>query len=270
MRYGPESARKRGYTWQWEKARAAFLAEHPLCRRCGDAGVTTAATVVDHVTPHAGDTGLFWDRSNWQPLCRRCHDVKTATEDGGFGRIAYSALPRWLTPATCELHIVCGPPGSGKSTHAADAARAGRGDVIDLDAIVSQLARQPIYQCTDQRVLALAMRERNDRLGRLSQLPASRAVWFIVSAAGAQHRQWWRATLRPKTLTLIPATFEQCIQRIKADPRRAGFEDAHIAAARQWFEREAQDRPMHSSACGVDGLPTDPAHPWNLGAAAAD
>lgn len=263
MRYGPESARKRGYTWQWEKARAAFLAEHPLCRRCGDASVVTLARIVDHITPHGGDPGLFWDRSNWQPLCKRCHDVKTATEDGGFGRIAYSALPRWLAPATCELHIVCGPPGSGKSTYATQAARAARGDVIDLDVIVSQLARQPIYQCTDAAVRALAMRERNDRLGRLSQLPASRAVWFIVSAPGAQHRDWWRATLAARSLVVMPATFEQCVARIRSDPRRAGHEDVHIAAARSWFERDQQDRAVVRSACGLDGLPTDPAHHWN-------
>lgn len=267
MRYGPESARKRGYTWQWEKARAAYLTEHPLCVRCAAAGVTTPATVVDHVTPHQGDTGLFWDRGNWQALCKRCHDVKTATEDGGFGRIAYQALPRWLQPATCELHIVCGPPGSGKSTHAAQQRR---GDVIDLDVIVSQLARQPIYRCTDPRVRALAMRERNERLGRLSQLPASRAVWFIVSAPGERHREWWRATLHPRSLVVMRATLSQCIERIRSDPRRAGHEDEHIAWARRWFDREAQDRPVISSACGIDGLPTDPAHPWNLGAAAAD
>lgn len=45
-----------------------------------------AATVVDHITPHKGDKALFWQRANWQPLCKRCHDIKTAIEDGGFGR----------------------------------------------------------------------------------------------------------------------------------------------------------------------------------------
>jgi 5-methylcytosine-specific restriction protein A len=29
---------------------------------------------------------LFWDSKNWQSLCKHHHDVKTATEDGGFGR----------------------------------------------------------------------------------------------------------------------------------------------------------------------------------------
>lgn len=43
----------------------------------------TAATVVDHVIPHKGDLGLFWDLTNWQPLCKLCHDsVKQAQESG--------------------------------------------------------------------------------------------------------------------------------------------------------------------------------------------
>ncbi|MGE0857793.1 MAG: HNH endonuclease [Gammaproteobacteria bacterium] len=82
-----DSARARGYTNKWEKARAAFLRVHPLCVACErEDHQLTSATVVDHVIPHKGDTVLFWDSSNWQALCKRHHDRKTATEDGGFGR----------------------------------------------------------------------------------------------------------------------------------------------------------------------------------------
>lgn len=80
------SAAKRGYGSKWQKARDAFLKEHPLCARCEADGLVTAATVVDHITPHKGDQKLFWSRSNWQPLCKMHHDRKTAIEDGGFGR----------------------------------------------------------------------------------------------------------------------------------------------------------------------------------------
>lgn len=82
------SARKRGYTWAWEKASKAFLAkpENVLCRSCLKRGEYTASAVVDHIIPHKGNMALFWDRSNWQGLCKCCHDRKTATEDGGFGR----------------------------------------------------------------------------------------------------------------------------------------------------------------------------------------
>lgn len=81
------SARERGYTSKWDKARAAFLEAHPLCVHCEAAGRVEPATVVDHIVPHRGDLKLFWRRSNWQALCKPHHDRKTATEDGGFGRL---------------------------------------------------------------------------------------------------------------------------------------------------------------------------------------
>ena len=67
----------RGYDARWRKARLAFLNRHPLCAQCLAEGKYTAATVVDHITPHRGDQRLFWDEANWQPLCRECHDRKT-------------------------------------------------------------------------------------------------------------------------------------------------------------------------------------------------
>ena len=81
------SASARFYGRSWQKARDAFLRVHPFCEmECAEAGVVSAAEVVDHITPHRGDLRLFWDRANWQPGCKPCHDRKTAREDGGFGR----------------------------------------------------------------------------------------------------------------------------------------------------------------------------------------
>jgi 5-methylcytosine-specific restriction protein A len=74
------SAARRGYGPRWRRARAAYLARHPLCVPCESAGRLVAATVVDHVVPHRGDDRLFWDEDNWQGLCKRCHDGKTARE----------------------------------------------------------------------------------------------------------------------------------------------------------------------------------------------
>lgn len=75
------TARQRGYDWRWQEYARQFLKEHPLCARCEAAGRTTAAAVVDHITPHRGNAALFDDAANHQPLCKRCHDRKTATED---------------------------------------------------------------------------------------------------------------------------------------------------------------------------------------------
>ena len=83
------TARERGYSAAWERARAGYLRSHPLCQ-CPDCGEGTLrlmpASVVDHKVPHKGDTALFWDRDNWQAMSKACHDRKTSREDGGFGR----------------------------------------------------------------------------------------------------------------------------------------------------------------------------------------
>ncbi|MCP8970559.1 HNH endonuclease [Ectobacillus ponti] len=81
-----QTAHQRGYNSRWRKARATYLSRQPLCVHCLQAGMYTSATVVDHIVPHKGDSALFWDKTNWQPLCKRCHDIKTVTEDGGFGK----------------------------------------------------------------------------------------------------------------------------------------------------------------------------------------
>ena len=62
------NSRQRGYTREWEKARAEFLRLHPCCAMCGD-----PAQLVDHIRPHKGDKALFWNWNNWQALCTPCH-----------------------------------------------------------------------------------------------------------------------------------------------------------------------------------------------------
>lgn len=81
------------YGSRWRRARAAFLRRFPLCQgdQCRANGELTPATVVDHKVAHRGDLSLFWDQSNWQSLCKSCHDRKTATVDGGFGRVRATA-----------------------------------------------------------------------------------------------------------------------------------------------------------------------------------
>lgn len=68
-----QSSTARGYGYRWQKERAAFLVENPLCAMCSTETVPVLAEVVDHIMPHGGNEKLFWDKNNWQPLCKRCH-----------------------------------------------------------------------------------------------------------------------------------------------------------------------------------------------------
>lgn len=72
---------QRGYGYKWQKARAQYLAEHPLCVMCKAQGRVGAANVVDHIEPHRGDQALFWRRSNWQALCSHHHNSAKQREE---------------------------------------------------------------------------------------------------------------------------------------------------------------------------------------------
>lgn len=85
QKYREEDANRKSpgrelYDWRWHKASRMYLHRHSLCAECLEEGITTVATVVDHIIPHHGDPELFWDESNWQPLCKMHHDRKTAKE----------------------------------------------------------------------------------------------------------------------------------------------------------------------------------------------
>lgn len=79
------SSSARGYGSKWQKERALYLQENPMCVMCKAEGKLKIAKVVDHKVAHCGDPTLFWDRNNWQSMCKKHHDSKTAKTDGGFG-----------------------------------------------------------------------------------------------------------------------------------------------------------------------------------------
>lgn len=86
---------QRGYGSKWQKARATYLREHPLCAMCQREGMVVEASVVDHVTPHKGDEKLFWSRSNWQSLCKKHHDSdKQMLEKSGQERTKFTSEGR--------------------------------------------------------------------------------------------------------------------------------------------------------------------------------
>jgi 5-methylcytosine-specific restriction enzyme A len=80
-KYAPYDGRR------WRKFRLQYLYEHPLCVFCKQDGRLTAATIVDHVTPHGGnDPVKFWS-GPFQALCKLHHDgAKKSSEIRGVMR----------------------------------------------------------------------------------------------------------------------------------------------------------------------------------------
>jgi len=76
------TAAERGYDGRWRRIRAMVLTEEPLCRECMKTNRVTAASEVDHIDGNVHNMS----RSNLQPLCGYHHKVKTAKENGSFGR----------------------------------------------------------------------------------------------------------------------------------------------------------------------------------------
>lgn len=61
---------------------------------------------VDHIIPIACVPDLQWEEENWAALCWSCHSYKTTKE------------PRFKWAPDYERVVVCGLPGTGKSTWA--------------------------------------------------------------------------------------------------------------------------------------------------------
>jgi 5-methylcytosine-specific restriction enzyme A len=64
----------------WQKLRARWLQEHPLCVHCEAKGRVRLATVLDHILPRSkGGTEI---EENLQGLCKSCDLIKQALDRG--------------------------------------------------------------------------------------------------------------------------------------------------------------------------------------------
>lgn len=212
---------------RWRELRRHQLDGEPLCAFCLKHGRSTEATICDHVDSHGGDREKFWG-GPFQSLCKPCHDSTKQSMDRGV----VTAYPEWLSPAGCELIIVFGPPGSGKSHYVEQRWRKGD-SLIDLDSIKAELSGAAMYQA-GQEWYVPAMRRRNEMLGKLKNTPSHKRVWFTTVGNTHGRRLWWQDKLTPSEVVLLDVPADICIARLKADPRRAAVLEWHIKAVKGW------------------------------------
>lgn len=212
----------------WRAARQQVLMrDHGLCQDCLADGRLRPADTVHHIIGLKEDWTKRLQLDNLSSLCAPCHNrIHGDRRDGGL------YYPESLRPSAALLTIVCGPPGSGKTTYVHEHAAVGD-IVIDLDAITSELSGMPWYQAGDSWLYP-ALAERNRRLQQLANETGRRA-WFIVTAARPGVRQWWRKKLQPKQVVVIETPLAVCVQRLQRDERRQDKWQRYQAVAAKWW-----------------------------------
>jgi 5-methylcytosine-specific restriction protein A len=208
-------ARHRGYTPTWERVRKLKMQGSPLCERCLTLHRTRPALLVHHKDSNARNN----DMGNLMSLCRACHD-----DVHGHGVV--------VGKPSIPVTLVCGPPGSGKSTWVEQQRKPGD-VVIDLDVIKAKLAGVPIYQAGDEWIMA-SLAERNRML---AELPSKGHVWFILSGARADDRRKWQERLGAEVV-VMEVSPSVCKDRIMADDRRPELvKRTHVDVVDRWWAR---------------------------------
>lgn len=214
------AARKRTRGRAWMQIRERVLSREPLCRECAKVGETRVAVQVDHIVPLS--RGGSDEMTNLQPLCQVHHDEKSARERVGSSR------PSWMPKPAIPTTLVCGPPGSGKTTYVRERARAGD-VVIDLDDIIQDLhGVHGHYYAGD---VASALWERNRRIAELVRKEGG-AAWIIMAAPSRSARTWWADKLGAKVV-LLRTDERTCAQRLQA--RLAAGACDQLEGLRDWF-----------------------------------
>jgi 5-methylcytosine-specific restriction endonuclease McrA/predicted kinase len=215
----------------WREAREAHLKKDPFCTHCGAQGKKTFGEMVDHIVP----LRLAWDRrtdpSNLATLCNRCHAQKRGRE---------MRMKLYSRPASAaDITIVCGPPGSGKTTYVRE--NFVRGDlIIDLDAIMSALSNLPWYD-KPANLIAYANEVKTALINK-AMIDGDQAprIWIIATAAHVEDRARLRSRLGAITVVL-ETTISECVNRIAADPRRPHQAAAMEDVIKEWWEQYRPD-----------------------------
>ena len=208
---------------RWRKARETHLGHYPDCARCG-----APATSVDHIVPHDGSPEQFWNTANWQSLCADCHNSKSAQwavqkrEARKAGDTAKFAVP---------VTVVCGPPGSGKTSYVEE--RRKWGDLtVDLDAIYQAITGLPMYE-TPLALLPFVTAARDALVDRLSRpAPEVKRAWVIQGGARQEDRE--RYQTRGASVVVLAVPEDECLRRISKDVRRSGGPDAGVGKVARW------------------------------------
>ena len=180
----------------WDRLRTAQLHNFPYCQHKLDDGrlcYVTHRLEVDHITPRS--QGGPDNHTNLQTLCHDHHIAKTNRENGVFNQ-------------HCEVIVVCGPPGAGKTHYIQQHWQ--RGDlIIDLDRIVPALTLDAYIQ-EPQHLLKFAWSMRDAAIKHAVRAANYARLWIAETAPSRTRRDYLRLTLNAHIIVLT-TTRARCI-----------------------------------------------------------
>jgi 5-methylcytosine-specific restriction protein A len=245
----------------WRNLRLKILnAAGWKCSACGaDLKTVRWQAQVDHIHELGKHPDLAMVRANLRALCLKCHN-KRHERDRIASLEQTSPRPKHLPKPGCTVIMVCGPPGSGKSTYA-DQHKGPLDTVIDFDRIAAEYGFER-GQCPVS-MLGVILAERNRRIAELEHAPSSHKAWVILHGASKTLRNWWQAKLGAADVVVLTPAKPELERRIKADPQRHRTTGRDLRLVEQWYARERADDVGHvRRGCDVNGNPLDELHPW--------
>lgn len=218
----------------WKKTQALYLeSQNYICEDCG--GVACIVHHIKHIAPdNIEDPEITLDWDNLKAVCYECHAIEHMGSAARLGGIAFDADGNVVKRS--NVFLVCGSPGSGKSAYISK--QKGKADlVIDLDYLCAALYGEPgnLYQ-NNEPILSVALEMR----GLLYQIiKARRGKWaraFVVTTIANIAEQRAIANEINAEIILINTPLEECIERIRADQRRAGTQKLFEGLAAKWHQ----------------------------------
>jgi 5-methylcytosine-specific restriction protein A len=143
------------------------------------------------------------------------------------------ARPVGLPRSRIPVILVCGAPGSGKTTYVREHASA-RDLVIDLDVIRANLSGLGIH-AEASAWTSRALQERNRILASLANDRRHERCWFILGGAKRIDRDHWSNMLGAVEVRVMDTPLAEIERRIWSDPTRDGRQRLMVAWARRWF-----------------------------------
>lgn len=204
----------------WTIQATSQKTKYPYCQWQMPSGLPCMSThklQCDHITPRK--QGGRDHPSNYQTLCDTHHGYKTAMEANSFfGRT--------------QVTVVCGAPGSGKSTYVRQRLTIGC-VVYDLDSIVNALTNSSIHY-QPPTVMDIAWSIRDHLLVTIPTIKGCPHIYWIESGSSKERRCILRDRLHADVV-VIESTSEQCKHNALIDANRDHSMDWN-ALIDAWFK----------------------------------